>query len=331
MKISGIMASDPFAQRFLNGYINPDAVKDFRDIPASITVKFAEAHMMQKGSEENFRPYLLLIGQVQSVSFGKDVQTPYGIEGVTFGRQAPDIIYRYEFNDEALKQLVDMSFFSQHPPEVPAIFTNAPFEDLPMQVKRLSVIAPDPHMKYNSENPPLVIVDMGDLTDCKTNLAESGYGLAEYFQPSPFTKSAPSTGYGYDDTKDFEDEVTPQEPEAESEALYNDLDVEEDAPFEGEEEMLIPEEEPEVEIPETEEEIEARLGDAVAEQRPLEIQQDPDDIPDTEEELAEPAAREKARADERRRMQAARDKLADDGGYHQYDAAPDISDNEYES
>lgn len=321
MNIFGITASDPFAQCFLIGYVNPDAVKDYHDMPAVISVKFDEAHMMQKGSEENFRPYLLLAGKVRSVKFDDDAQTPYGIETVAFGTSGPDIIYRYNFNEEELKKLVDLGFFTQRPPEVPSIFTGAQFEDLPIQVKRLAVIDPDPTKDYDNENPPLVIVDLGDLTDCVTNQVDSGYNLVDYFQPSPYAKTMSPFEYVRDEeVKDFEDDK--QEETAEPE-LYSDLDADEEAPFEGEEdEPFVPDElpEPEVEIPETEEEIEDRIYEEALSLRGANTQADTDEA-----EQAEPEAEDEL-SERRRRMKAASDKLAEGNDTPQFDDTPDIED-----
>lgn len=332
MNIFGITASDPFAQRFLTGYVNPDAVKEYQDMPAGISVKFDEAHMMQKGSEENFRPYLLLAGKVRSVKFDDDSQTPYGIESVTFGASGPDIIYRYNFNEEELKKLVDLGFFTSRPPEVPAIFTGAPFEDLPIQVKRLAVIEPDPTKDYDSENPPLVIIDLGDLTDCVTNQVDSGYNLVDYFQPSPYAKAMYPFDYVRDEeVKDFENDAAQTEETAEPE-LYSDLDAEEETLFAGEEE--IPElPELEVEIPETEEEIEDRIYAESLKLREVKTEAATDDAEQTgsdieaeiEAALVE-AETEDVLSKRRHRKKVARDKLAESKDTPQFDAIPDIGD-----
>ena len=279
MNIYGISAESPLAQQISVWSKEQKGVREYRGVPALITARFSEVYLMQKGSEENFRPYLLLVGAVRSAKFAEDApKMPYGIDGVTFGTSGTEIIYRYQFSDDELKELVDKGYFSTTPPDVPSIFTGASFEELPMPIDRLLILPPDAAKEYDGDNPPLVVVDFGDLTNCVTDQVESGYRLGSYFEPSPaFVKNAAPV-------HDEVEEVVEAEPP---------------------EEMFSLDEEPE-----TDKQVEERLYEATVAKRTVEPVAEAD-----EEETSEKTPEELAAqmlAEERRRKKAAADRLAEE-------------------
>lgn len=153
-------------------------------------VLVTQAFLSHKGSEEKFRPYLRLMGEVHSISG----DFPQGITEAVFSEEkdCPRIDYRYDFTNEELSDLCAKGLFDEGF-SIPRIFIRNTFE-LPMtcdvcMVKGMEV--------------PVMFVGIDKPYNQEISHQTSGYRLADYFeQAKPIDKAF------VEDILDYSEEVT---------------------------------------------------------------------------------------------------------------------------
>ena len=272
MKIFGMTSDNPMSWKILNHIKeeNPDAIVRFDAVSGEAEIDFDEVFLMHEGSEQNFRPYMQMLGMVRSFK-PQSEKLPYGIDNIDFGRRSPEVMFIYHFSNEEIKGLIDRGYYNKGF-RVPSTFTTATFQ-LPIKCD-LALVSPDKSQPAKGDNVPLLVVSFGDTYSYDIDGTTSGYeNLAEYFDVATDTFERQA----YDDLKEasLEDLI--------EEALGVDIDnivhdVENNIDEQVEESII---EEPEVdtseivvsvdEIPETEEEIESRLYEKMKDMRHIDI------------------------------------------------------------
>lgn len=249
MKIFGITPDNILSSRVVN-YIDPKTIDKYEDVEGEAEIKFDDVFLMHMGSEQNFRPYLQMVGHLHTFK-PYSTKLKYGIDAIDFGKRRPPVMYSYHFNDDEIKSLIDKGYYNKGFC-VPDIFTRSPFE-LPMKCN-ISVAAPD--LSKRNDDVPIVLIVL-DSYEHDIDKESSGYDdLVGYF------KSA---------TEKFEDQTYETVDTAYEDILSDIKESEIEAELEVEDERVgmfdvIPDEqEPEddvndaVETDETEDDIETRM------------------------------------------------------------------------
>lgn len=160
------------------------------DLECEGNVLVTQAFLSHKGSDEQFRPYLRLMGEVQSISG----DFPDGVTEVVFSdtNDCPTIDYRYDFTNEELSDLCKKGLFDEGF-SIPRIFIRNNFE-LPMNC--------DVCMVRDTEV-PVMFVGIRDPYNQEISHQTSGYRLADYFEQAKLVDKT-----FVDDIMDYQADVT---------------------------------------------------------------------------------------------------------------------------
>ena len=171
MRTAGLMMNDVWADRVLR----ERGVEAYRyeGLAAEIGVLVDSVELKHRGKDENYRPYLHMVGQLRSVTPAEDL--PFGITEVTYSPgNGEKVDAYYEFDDEQLVALASKGYFNSTF-VVPEQITGIEWE-LPATVDVL-VLAPS----EAQTDAPVVFTQVRDIADLEIDLVSSGYDLAAYF------------------------------------------------------------------------------------------------------------------------------------------------------
>lgn len=184
MRTAGLMMNDVWADRALR----ERGVEAYRynGLPAEIGVLVDAVELKHKGKEQNYRPYLHIVGELRSITPTEPL--PYGITQVTYSQgQGEKVDAYYEFDDEQLVALAGKGYFNAAF-AVPEQLTGIEWE-LPATVDAL-VLTPS----AQQADAPVVFMNVHRIADLEIDLESSGYDLTDYFlDHSPDDRDRPET------------------------------------------------------------------------------------------------------------------------------------------
>lgn len=237
----------------------PGGMEHVNNLPCEGDVYVTDAFIRNMGWRDNYRPCLVLMGEVREVRG----EFPCGITAAEFGDgpDRPKVTYEYMLTNKELAKLCLAGMFDDdfHCPE---IFFNNTFQ-LPMTCN-CSALAPE-----LDEDVPLLFVDINKPESLTTSSARSGYSIDEYFQAKPEAEDYVSAA--------LEDDIMFAEQDIADEAEIEAADIMEEAVQDIVELSEVEHDEPEEEVVELTEEdvllneslarIEARKQEAIAKEK----------------------------------------------------------------
>lgn len=171
MRTAGLMMNDVWAHRVLR----EQGVETYRyeNLDASLSIMVESVELKHRSKEENYRPYLHVVGELRSIVPGEGL--PYGISEITYSPgKGEKVDAYYEFDDQQLVALASKGYFSREF-QVPEVITGIEWE-LPSQVDAL-VLAPS----GSEGDAPVVFTQVHDIASLDVDLETSEYDLTDYF------------------------------------------------------------------------------------------------------------------------------------------------------
>ena len=171
MRTAGLMMNDVWADRALRE--RGVQAHRYDGLDAQIGVLVDSVELKHRGKEENYRPYLHVVGELRSITPAEPL--PYGITQVTYSHgQGEKVDAFYEFDDEQLVALAAKGYFSPSF-TVPDQLTGIEWE-LPARADAL-VLTPS----GDQADAPVVFMNVHRIADLEIDLASTEYDLAAYF------------------------------------------------------------------------------------------------------------------------------------------------------
>ncbi|KAB7839526.1 hypothetical protein [Streptomyces mobaraensis] len=173
MRTAGLTMNDAWAHRVLR----ERGVETYRleGVNAELGVMVESLDLKHRGKEENYRPYLHMMGELRSVTPAQAL--PFGISQVTYSPgQGEKVDAFYEFDDQQLAVLASKGYFTSGF-AVPEQVTGIEWE-LPATANML-VLAPSG--AQTEGDTPVVFTQIHDIGGLEIDLESSGYDLAGYF------------------------------------------------------------------------------------------------------------------------------------------------------
>ncbi|MEW1548339.1 hypothetical protein [Streptomyces tsukubensis] len=144
-------------------------------VTAELGVMVESLELRHRGTQENYRPYLHMTGELRSVTPARTL--PFGISQVTYSPgQGEKVDAFYEFDDQQLAVLVSKGYFESGF-AVPEQVTGIEWE-LPATADML-VLAPSE--ARTEGDAPVVFTQIHDIGALEIDLVSTGYDLAGYF------------------------------------------------------------------------------------------------------------------------------------------------------
>lgn len=162
--------------------INNSKVIANKDMDARINVRFT--HVTIEHDEDTYRPYIMFRdGEVKGVSG----QFPYGVENIRFkiGKRPP-VEVRWDLSNEEITELVEKGLYGYGPNkpkareklQVPDVFTEADFENIPCKVDVYATSFKEDTGKII----PIISCSINSPYECRTNSEDTEYGnIVSYF------------------------------------------------------------------------------------------------------------------------------------------------------
>lgn len=152
------------------------------DMDARVTACFDNVKL--EFDEQSKRPYIMFRdGEVKSVSG----TFPYGIQKIRFRQgKRPPVEIRWELSNEEIMELVGNGLYGYGPNkpkmkgqlDIPEIFTETDFKDIPVKV---DVLATE-YVDGDEKQIPVISCSIREPYGCVTNSEETGYGnIASFF------------------------------------------------------------------------------------------------------------------------------------------------------
>ncbi|MCX5103421.1 hypothetical protein [Streptomyces sp. NBC_00439] len=173
MRTAGLTMNNAWAHRVLR----EQGVETYglEGMAAEICVLVESLELMHRGKEENYRPYLHIMGELRSVTPAEAL--PFGISQVTYSPgQGEKVDAFYEFDDQQLVVLAGKGYFTNGF-AVPEQITGIEWE-LPTTANML-VLAPSGTQIEGDA--PVVFTQVHNIGGLEIDLESSGYDLAGYF------------------------------------------------------------------------------------------------------------------------------------------------------
>lgn len=195
---------DSYEGRLANTQLPEDDVERRTNIACFGDIFMRHAKILYGSASEHYRPYLFLSGEVHSIKG----DFPDGITELSFpkglDRDYPKVDYKYNFTNEQLADLAAKGLYDDGF-EVPDIFLNNTFEDMPMVCDVCAV---------KGMEVPIIFVSIKEPFAMETSVDECGYELASEFEVPRQEE--------FDEYEDYEDglhDVLFEQPQSEPEQV----------------------------------------------------------------------------------------------------------------
>lgn len=168
MRTAGLTMNDVWAHRVLRE--QDVTIWSLEGIDAEIDVLADAVDLNHRGPEENYRPYLHVIGSLRRITTEEPL--PYGLTGVDFSDVHGERIHAfYEFSDEQLEMLVRKGFFTPGF-RVPQQIIDIEWP-LPAKVDVLVLAPGRDETGLSPQDPPQVFTRVHDAGDLRIDVTSS--------------------------------------------------------------------------------------------------------------------------------------------------------------